>query len=203
MTIRAIIFDFGNVLARWNPYAVFAPYFGGDAGAVDAFLKEVNFHDWNLAQDAGRPFREGVAALSAQFPHHAAAIRAYDEHWEASITGAIEGSVEIARRLKQKGYPLYGLTNFSAEKFPLMRQRFDFLRLFDDIIVSGEVGLIKPDPAIYDLTLRRIGYHASECVFIDDSEANCRAAKDKGLVTILFKNPAQLSDDLQHLGVLP
>ncbi len=202
MPIRAIIFDFGNVLASWNPYAVFAPYFDGDPAAVDAFLKEVNFHDWNLAQDAGRPFSEGVAVLSAQFPRYAAPIRAYDAHWEACITGEIAGSVEIARRLKQRGYPLYGLTNFSAEKFPFMRQRFAFLNLFDDIIVSGEEGLIKPDPAIYELTLRRIGRSAPECVFIDDSEVNYTTANQLGFVAILFKNADQLLQDLRQLGVL-
>lgn len=202
MPIRAIIFDFGNVLARWSPHAIFLPYFGGDPAAVDAFLTEVNFHDWNLAQDAGRPFREGVNALSAQFPQHAAPIRAYDEHWEACITGAIEGSVDIARQLKERGYLLYGLTNFSAEKFPLMRQRFAFLNLFDDIIISGQEGLIKPDPAIYELTLRRIGRSAPECVFIDDSEVNFGAAKKMGFVAILFKSADQLQQDLRRLNVL-
>lgn len=202
MAIRAVIFDFGNVLVHWSPHAIFAPYFDGNHAAVDAFLGEVNFHAWNLLQDAGRPFNVGVAALSAQFPQYAHLIRAYDEDWGTCITGAIEGSVAIAWQLKQTGYALYGLTNFSSEKFPLMRQRFAFLNLFDDIIVSGEVGLVKPDPAIYRLMLQRIGQTAGECVFIDDSQVNFQAAKDLGFAAILFKNPEQLAGDLRRLNLL-
>lgn len=202
MNIRAIIFDFGNVLVRWNPHAVFAPFFGGNTSAVDAFMSEINFHDWNLAQDAGRPFRKGVALLSAQFPHYAHIIRAYDEQWEASISGAIEGSVTIAHQLRQSGFPLYGLTNFSAEKFPLMRQRFAFLDWFEDIVVSGETGMVKPQPEIYYYTLRRIGYPPEACLFVDDSLANIQTARQIGLCTIQFQSPQQLEADLKQKGIL-
>jgi len=198
---KTIIFDFGNVLCLWDPHQVYKDLFPNNQ-AIDAFLKEINFSAWNLEQDKGRSFAEGVAVLSAQFPHHSHLIQLYDEHWEDSIVGSIEGTVELVYRLKQAKYPLYLLSNFSSEKFALMRQRHDYLQLFDDIIVSGEHKLIKPDPAIYHLTLKRINRAAHECIFIDDSLPNIEVAHNLGFETIHFKSPPQLEADLRRLHIL-
>jgi 2-haloacid dehalogenase len=199
---KAIIFDFGNVLSTWDPHHLYQRFFT-DNDAIDAFLKEINFAAWNMEQDRGRPFSEGVALLSSQFPQYSHLIRAYDERWPESVVGPIDGTVDIVRRLAQAGTPLFLLTNYSAEKFRLARRRFDFLELFDDIIVSGEHGLVKPDPAIYELTLRRIGRLASECVFIDDALPNIETAGALGFETIHFQSPAQLESELQRLRILP
>lgn len=199
---RSIIFDFGNVLSIWDPHQLYRGFFP-NAQAVDAFLQEVNFSAWNLEQDRGRPFAEGVEVLSAQFPHYSHLIRAYDERWEDSVVGAIEGTVQIVQQLVRAQYPLYILSNFSVEKFPLMRRRYKFLELFDDIIISGEHRLIKPDPAIYELTLKRIGRAASDCVFIDDSLHNLETARRLGFEVIHYQSPAQLGSELRRLGILP
>jgi 2-haloacid dehalogenase len=194
--MKTIIFDLGGVLIDWNPHRLYAPFFNSSA-EIDHFLREINFAEWNLQQDAGRPFAEGVAILSAQFPHYADLIRAYHERWEDSVPGPIEGTVAILKRLKKAEYPLYALTNFSAETFPLMRRRYDFLQLFEYILVSGEVGLVKPDPAIYRLMLEKIGRPAEECLFIDDSLKNITAAQQLGFDVIHFQSPAQLENELQ------
>ena len=198
---KAIIFDFGNVLCIWDPRQVYKGFFP-DAQAIDAFLKEINFSAWNLEQDKGRPFADGVALLSAQFPRYARLIQIYNERWEDSIVGSIDGTIELVRRLKQAKYPLYLLTNFSSEKFSLIRQRYDFLQLFDDLIISGEHRLVKPDPAIYRLTLGRINWPAHECVYIDDSSVNIETARSLGFETIHFQSPAQLEVRLQQLNIL-
>jgi 2-haloacid dehalogenase len=198
---KAIIFDFGNVLSLWDPHQIYKDFFP-DNQAIDAFLKEINFFPWNLEQDKGRSFAEGVAVLSAQFPHYSHLIQAYHERWEESITGSIEGTVELVYKLKQAKYPLFLLTNFSEEKFALMRQHNDYLQLFDDIIVSGEHKLIKPDPAIYHLTLKRINRTAQECIFIDDSIPNIETAHSLGFETIHFQSPVQLEADLRRLHIL-
>lgn len=195
-TITAIIFDFGNVFVKWDVYAVYNRFFPNPQ-AVDSFLREIRFAEWNEHQDAGRPFQEGIADLSAQFPHYADLIQAYDTYWNDSITEVYDGTVEIARKLKREGWPLYLLSNFSAEKFPLMQQRFDFLNLFDDMIISGEHNLIKPDPAIFLLTLERIKRSANECLFIDDSLPNIETARTLGFQTIHFQSPEQLERDLK------
>ena len=121
-SIQAIIFDFGGVIINWNPHALFNKYFSNDKEAIDRFLAEINFSAWNLAQDEGHPFAKGVMELSEKFPQYAHLIRAYDEEWEESITGVIPETTAILHKLKAAGYRLYGLTNWSAEKFQLVRQ---------------------------------------------------------------------------------
>lgn len=194
--ITTFIFDFGNVFVKWDIHALYNRFFPNPQ-AVDSFLEEIRFHEWNAHQDAGRPFKEGIAILSEEHPHYADLIQAYDTHWEDSITDMYHGTVEILRRLKSEGWPIYLLSNFSAEKFPLMRERYEFLNLFDDMIISGEHKLIKPDPAIFQLTLKRIDRKASECLFIDDSLANIETARNMGFHTIHFQSPEQLESDLK------
>ncbi len=198
----AIVFDFGGVLIDWNPRYLYNRLFDGDAIAMENFLDEVGFTAWNLQQDKGRSFAEAVAALRAQFPHYSDLIKAYDERWEESIKGPIWPTVDILRSLKDAGYLLYGLSNWSAEKFYLVRPKYEFFSWFDAIMVSGEVKLIKPDPRIFDLFLAKINRTASECVYIDDSLANVDAADRLGFTVIHFQSPEQLASDLRALGLL-
>lgn len=197
-----LIFDFGGVLITWDPHLVFLKYFSDDIQAIDRFLKEIDFAGWNYQQDAGRPFEQGVAELSAQFPQYAHLIRAYDEEWEESIAGLIPGTVELLRRLKAAGYPIYGLTNWNDEKFSLVQHRFPIFDLFDDILVSGAVKLAKPDPAIFQLMLKRINRLPQECLLIDDSPKNIDAAIRLGFSAIHFTSPTQLEAELCRLGIL-
>lgn len=200
MTIQAIIFDLGGVLLAWNPLALYRKHFPHlSEQEIRAFFEEVNFTAWNLEQDRGRPFNEGVAELSARFPHRAALIRAYHEHWLDCIDGQIEGTARILERLSGNGLKMIGLTNFSSEKLALTRPQFPFFRYFHDVIVSGEVKLVKPDPAIYHLTLERIGCQAQECLFIDDSLPNIETARRLGFHAIHFQSPEQLQAELEQV----
>ncbi len=198
----AVVFDFGGVLVDWNPHYLYGQFFADDDAAIDRFLNEIGFVEWNLQQDKGRPFKEAVTVLSAQFPHYAHLIKAYDERYEESIRGPVCGTVKILRLLKDAGYPLYGLSNWSTEKFNLVRPKYDFFSWFDDIVISGAVKLIKPDPQIFALFLKHIQRTAEECVYIDDSAANVAAADRLGFITIHFTSPAQLGIELDRLGVL-
>lgn len=200
-SITAIIFDFGNVFVNWDAHRVYEPYFP-NRKAIDDFLSEIRFHEWNACQDAGRPFHEGVRELSNRFPHHQDLIQAYDTHWVNSITGTNDETIQIAKELKQAGWPLYLLSNFSMEKFRLIQHRYDFLNIFDDLIISGEHGLVKPDPAIFHLTLRKINRPAHECLFIDDSLANIETAGSIGFQTIHYQSPAQLKSRLKKLNII-
>lgn len=199
--IKAIIFDFGGVLLDWNPRNLYQRYFPRQPQAMENFLCEINFYDWNAQQDKGRSFSDGIAVHAEKFPQYAHLIQAYYEHWEDSVTGAIPGTVEILHKLKVKGYPLYGLSNWSAETFPRARHNYPFFDLFDEIILSGDVKLIKPDPAIFNLLLSKIRFAAPECILIDDSQANIDTAKNLGFVTILFTSPEQLQIELQRLDL--
>ncbi len=200
--IRAIIFDYGNVLLEWNPRLVYQRFFPDDPEGMERFFKEVNFMDWNAQQDKGRPFVDGVAYLSGKFPHYSQLIQAYHDNWKDSISGSSAGTVEILKQLKQAGYPLYGLSNWSAETFPYAREKYDFFELFDDMVISGEVGHVKPDPVIYQMMLDKIGRPAKECLFIDDSLPNIDQANKMGFATIHFQSPEQLEKELKQLHLI-
>lgn len=201
-SIKAIVFDFGGVLLDWDPRNLYQSYFPDRPQAMEDFLAEIRFHEWNAQQDKGRSFAEGIAELSTQFPQYAHLIQAYYDDWEESITGSINGTVDILCKFKNYGYPLYGLSNWSAETFPRVKRDYPFFNWFDDILLSGEVKLNKPDPAIFNLLLNKIGRPASECLLIDDSKANIDTAKELGFVTIQFESPEQLQSELKNLELL-
>jgi 2-haloacid dehalogenase len=169
---------------------------------MQTFLKEIEFMEWNAAQDKGRAFEEGIHLLSSEHPHRADLIQAYHDRWKESLGNAIEGSVEIVKQLKAKGYPLYGLSNWSTETFPYALKKFEFLKVFDDMVISGYVGYVKPEPAIYELLLQKVGKPARECLFIDDSLANIEQASKMGINTIHFTSAEKLKMELTRLDLL-
>jgi 2-haloacid dehalogenase len=195
--ISSVIFDFGGVLLDWNPHNLYRRFFP-DPQDIDRFLDEINFKQWNFQQDQGRPFAEGVAELSARFPQYSDLIRAYSDYWEESIVGPIEGTVSLLRRIKKAGYSVFGLSNWSAETFPIAYDKYDFFKLFDEIIISGEVKVAKPEPIIFEILLNRIKRLASECLLIDDSMPNITTAQNMGMKTIYFRSPSQLEMELQN-----
>ncbi len=201
--IRAIVFDFGGVLIDWNPRYLYREYFDNDPAAMEDFLNEIGFSAWNLEQDKGRPFAVAVEELSTRFPHHSHLIRAYDERWEQSIAGPIQPTVEILRALKEAGYALYGLSNWSAETFYRARDKYAFFSWFDAIVLSGEAKLIKPDPEMFQHFLAKVGRTAEECLFVDDSLPNVEAARRLGFTAIRFVSSQQLEAELHKLNILP
>ena len=192
----AIIFDFGNVLVDWNPRYLYRKLLDGDQ-AIEQFLGEVDFFEWNLEHDAGRPFDESIAEMCVRFPQYCDLIRAYDLRYEESISGPIWPTVEVLRSLKAAGYPLYGLSNWPSDKFDLVSPKYEFFFWFDDIVVSGKVRIAKPDPRIFELLLERIGRLASECLFIDDSPKNIIVAQKLGFQTIRYTSTEQLIQELE------
>lgn len=198
---RAIVFDFGGVLMDWNPRHLYRKLVE-DPEEIERFLEEVGFNDWNVEQDRGRPFTEGVALLGARFPHRAELIRAFHERWKETVTGPIEGTVEIARELRDAGYPLFGLSNWSAETFQLVREEQDFFDWFQDIVLSGEERVCKPEPEIYQILIRRSGRSPDDLVFIDDSAVNVTAARENGMDAIQFRSPGTLREELEKRGIL-
>lgn len=200
MTQLIPVFDIGNVLVRWDPHLLYRKIFDDDHAKVSWFLENICNHAWNLEQDRGRSFAEGVRVLAMQYPEHEPYIRAYDERWVETIPGAIDGTVEILRKLKAQELPLYAITNFNDEKFAITKEMFDFLSWFDDIVVSADEKLIKPDPAIFHVLLRRNNLDAASCVFIDDSAKNCDGARDVGMKAIHFQAPEQLEQELRAHG---
>src|SRR5262249_10243915 len=123
----AVIFDLGGGLIDWNPRHPYRKLFGRDEAAMEHFLTPVFSPEWNLRQDAGRSFAEATAALAADHPDKVELIEAWGQRFDETMRGAIEGSVEILAELDAREVPLYGLTNWSAETFPIGRRRFAFM----------------------------------------------------------------------------
>jgi len=199
--VDAVVFDLGNVLITWDPHPAIAKAVGPKQATRFLADEAFDFMSWNHLQDAGRPWGSAEEAAVTSHPHWEEAILAYRANFGDSLIGAIEDTVQILRELDAAGIPLYGLTNWSAELFPQARDRFDFLVLFKDIIVSGEEGLAKPDPAIFTILRDRIGHTLESCIFIDDSLANIDAAGEAGLDAILFTDTGHLREDLLVRGL--
>ena len=196
------VFDLGGVLLDWNPRHLYRKLFAGDEAAMEHFLATVCTHEWNRCQDAGRSFAEGERLLKAEHPDKVELIDAYGARFDEMIAGPIAGMVEILAELRDRGTPLYGLTNWSAETYQPTRKRFAFLSWFRGILVSGEVGVIKPDPRIFELLIERFAINPGNAVYIDDVEANVAAAQPFGIHAIQFATPARLRRELTRLGLL-
>ena len=199
---RIVVFDIGGVLLRWDPRHLYRKIFAGDERAMEDFLATVCTVEWNERQDAGRTFAEAHAELLPRHADKVHLIEAFGRRFDEMIAGPIDGTVDILAELKRAGVPRYALTNWSAETFPPARERFDFLSWFDGIVVSGQEGVIKPDPRIFRILLDRFRIAPDEAVFIDDNPGNAAAATALGIHGIHFRSPEQLRPELETLGVL-
>ncbi len=199
---RAIVFDLGGVLIDWNPRHLYRKIFGADEAGMERFLAEICTGEWNAQQDAGRPLAVATEELAARHPAHEPLIRAYYDRWGEMVAGAIEPTVEILAALKAANHPLFALSNWSAETFPIARARFAFFDLFDHLVISGQIRMVKPDREIFDHLLGHARRPAEECVFIDDSPGNVTAAAALGFDAIHFHSPQQLREELGLRGIL-
>lgn len=199
--INTIIFDFGGVLIDWNPKYLYRKIFNNE-GDVEYFLDTICTADWNEEQDGGRTTKEATELLTLEYPAQAEKIKAYYDRWEEMLGGVFEGTVEILKQLKDSGkFKLYGLTNWSAETFPVAKERYDFLGLFDGILVSGDEKCRKPFPEFYQLLLSRYNINAGNSVFIDDNKRNIIAAEKEGIQSIHFIDAEQLRKALREKRV--
>ncbi len=195
-----VVWDLGDVLVRWSPVAAVTA--GVGESEARRFLAEFDFASWNHACDAGTSWDDALAVLERDHPRWVAHGRAYREHFGLALTGEVPGSVDLLRTLDAAGVRQVALTNFSDELYRAhMPARFDFLRLFADVVVSGSEGLAKPDPAIYRLAATRIGLPLERLVFIDDRQVNVDAARSLGMTGVLFVDAERLGADLRRAGL--
>ena len=199
--VRTVVFDLGNVLIRWDPHPAIAAAVGPAEATRFLGAEDFDFRAWNLEQDAGRPWAEAEAAVAESHPHWREHATGYRENFARSLLGQIDDTVAVLRDLHAAGVPLFALTNWSGELFHHATERFDFLTLFTDIVVSGDERVAKPAPEIFTLLEKRTGSPLAECVFIDDSPRNVRAAADAGLDAILFTDTGHVRDDLRARGL--
>ena len=198
----AIIFDVGNVLYGWDPESFLARQLPEDEARL-RFIEDVDLWSWHDSLDGGRPFDDAAAELSEKFPDYAAHISAWGERFGETISDPVPGMREIVEALDGRGVPLFAITNFSADFWPPFRAREDeFFRRFRDIVVSGEVKLLKPDPAIYYLALDRFRLRPDQALFVDDRKINVEGAEAVGMHGHLFTDAEGLRRRLDREGLL-
>ena len=196
--IKNVIFDYGNVLVDWNPAYLFLPVFGGDEEKCRFFTDHVCNREWFTRMDRGESMDKCVAELQAQFPQYADAVAMFRDRWFDMCHGDIPGMVEIIQDLKSRGVGVYGLTNWPAATFTEARRRFRTLAGIDNYVVSSSVKLAKPEPAIYELLIRKYNLKPQECAFIDDRIDNVNAAKALGMSGIVYPGSANQLQDILY-----
>jgi 2-haloacid dehalogenase len=198
---KAVIFDFGGVLIDWNPYYLLRKVMVNDT-EIEGFLQEIGFKAWNYECDKGLLISESVEDMYRKFPHRAELLRTYNERWLETLGRVFEKNVETLKTLKDHGVPVYGLSNWSADKFAIVEQRYDFFNWFIDKAISGREKTAKPDPQLARILLERNNLVPAECVYIDDSEDNIRMGQNLGLNVILYQSSQQLRTALASHGFL-
>lgn len=198
--ITSVVFDLGGVLIDWNPRHLYRKVFDSEE-EMEWFLSNICTYEWNVKQDGGRPFRDAIAELTALYPGYSDKIVMYFDRWGEMLGGEVEDTVKIFHELKSAGMPLYALTNWSHEAFPLTHGRFDFLKEFDGIVVSGQEKLLKPDHAIYRVLMERYDIEPEASVYIDDNRDNASAAGELGFHSIHYTSAEQLRAELRSLGL--
>ena len=173
-------------------------YFG-DPEKAEWFVTNICTAAWNRELDGGKPFAQGVAELSAQYPEWALEIELYHRDWKKMMGGAIPGMYELVSELKARGYGVYGLTNWASETFYTIINDYPVFSLLDGMVVSGDVRLLKPDAAIFHCLLDKYGLKAEESLFIDDNAENVEGAAAAGLAALRFTDAASLREALSEI----
>ncbi len=198
--INHIVFDIGKVLIHYDPHIPFSRLIP-DETERKWFFDNVCTHDWNIEQDRGRTWAEAEALLIETHPTREEHIRAFRKHWHEMVPHAYEDSVAIMEGLIAEGRDVTMLTNFASDTFREAQERFPFLTKPRGVTVSGDVGLIKPDVAIYETHAKSFGLEPAATIFIDDSLANVEGAKAAGWHAVHFTGAEKLRDDLAAYGV--
>lgn len=197
--IRNIIFDIGGVLIDWNPHYYFDEYFNGDTEREEFFLTAICGREINRWMDDGMLPVEAGEKMARLHPEWRQEIEDYIIHWREQIGDEIPDMKAYLKNLKDKGFRLFGLTNWSAVTFRKVMKEYDITGLLEDIVISADVHLLKPGPEIYRLLMDRNGLKAEECIFTDDHIENVTGAAAVGIKGILFKNKAQLEKDINNI----
>jgi len=199
--VKDVVFDLGNVLLRWDPRHLYRKVFADEAQMED-FLETACSMAWIHSIDGCQDFAEPIKLRANAYPHYADELAMFDSRWTETLDGAIEENVAILRALKAAGRPVYGITNYPAQKFELSRALHPFLDAFDEIVVSGREGVTKPDARIYKILFERSGRAPEELVFVDDVARNIAAAENLGMAGVLYAPGMDLAAELRTRGAL-
>ncbi len=200
MTIKAVVFDIGNVLLEWHPERMYDTKIGEERRR--ALFAEVPLAEMNLEVDRGAPFAKSVQDLAAAYPQWADEIMIWHDCWLEMASPAIDHSVRLMKALQAKGTPVFSLTNFGIDTYEIGGRAYPFMAQFDRDFISGHMGVIKPDPAIYQMLEDASGLSGDALIFTDDRAENIDAAAARGWHTHLFEGSQGWADRLVGEGLL-
>lgn len=200
MAIDAVIFDIGNVLIEWQPERFYDTVMPREER--EAMFAEVDLHGMNDEIDRGGDFRGTIYAWAERYPRWRGAIQAWHDNWIEMATPAIAPSVDLLRRLRARGVPVFALTNFGIGSFAYAQTQYDFLSEFDRAYVSGHMGVIKPEARIYEMVEEDCGIAPDRLLFTDDRHDNIAAAARRGWQVHHFDGPMGWAERLQAEGLL-
>lgn len=195
------MFDLGGVVVRWDPDAIIAGVFSDPH--VQRKVKAALFEhpDW-LELDRGTLGRDEAISRAAQRTGISVADMKRLMHAVPPSLVVFPETVELLRRLKEKGYPLYCLSNMHFASIEHLEQEENFWDVFQGRVISCRLNLCKPEPGIYEHLLRAFGLQARDTLFIDDVQKNLDAAATLGISTLRFENAAQCEHELRALGLI-
>jgi 2-haloacid dehalogenase len=199
--ITTVVFDVGKVLFEWDLRHLFAKLIA-DKAELEYFVTHVVTPEWHFQHDAGRPLAEMTTERTALYPKYKNEIDAYRTRFNETIPGPVTGSLEIVRELAERAVPLFAITNFGAEFWERFRPTQPIFDHFGDVVVSGVEKMVKPDPDIYALALRRFGLKPGEAIFIDDNHDNIVSARANGFAAHHFTDAEKLRRELVALDLL-
>lgn len=200
MTLKHVVFDIGGVLVDWQPHLAWLDRFGS-AEASQAFIDRIDFRALNLRADGGERFAD--LSLEIEDPDDRAHFVDYVALYTKTVADPIHGTWAILDRLKAQGTPVHAITNWSAETWPEgLKVHPRLAEVFEALVVSGEEGMIKPDPRIFHLLCDRAGVVPGDCIFIDDGLHNVEGARAVGMDGIHFTTPDALEAALTDRSVL-
>ena len=196
------VFDLGGVVIDWNPRYLYRKLFDGNDRAMEDFLATVCTPSWNELQDGGRTFADACDSLKVTHPEETERIDAWFKRYDEMLGGAIPGTVEILAELQSSGITLYALSNWSTETFPIALSRFECLKWFQGVLLSGEVRLLKPDRRIFEVFFKTFAIDPARAIYIDDRRVNVEVAASFGMHGILFTDSRSLRKELLRAGLI-
>ncbi len=200
MTPKAVVFDIGNVLIEWQPERFYDAVIGPDRRV--AMFDQVDLHAMNDKVDLGHNFTETIYATAEDYPDWRDEIRMWHDRWIELATPVIDHSVRLMKALQAKGVPVFSLTNFGIQSYDYAATHYPFLRDFDRDFISGHMGVIKPDPTIYQMLEEASGLSGDALIFADDRSDNITQAAKHGWRTHLFEHPQGWAERLVAEGLL-
>ena len=185
--IKNIIFDMGRVLLKFDPQVSLDIYCETSEDKELLYKELFEGPEWIMGDEGTITNGQRYELVKERVPERLhRALKLIVENWVMCME-PVEGALDFYKLVKEKGYQTFVLSN-ACNRFYGYFPRFYELDSFQGVVVSSDVKMIKPNPAIYEYILKTYNLKPEECLFIDDVEVNVEAAKAAGIKGFVFRN---------------